>query len=327
MWKNFLLLLLLLAFCTAGCQKHEVEKTSGAAYQVVDSQGTVIKFSQKPQRIMTTHFNLDNIVMGLVDEERVVALSKSMYDASVSYISTEAIKKPTKLNYDFSSEQVLALKPDLIIARESTGENRIQTYRGMGIPVYVVSNANNVEEIKKQIQDIGQAVGEKEHADKLLQKMQKQLDYIKNKVDSAGVKPKSVMLVSKMNHNYGGKGSFLDEMCHYAGVKNAPAEIGVLNGQLMDKEVMLRAAPDYFLLSLSWELKHDNKDGYKKEFLEDPALANLEAVKNNHVCYLKDKYLYASNQNCVWAIRKIPILLMEIYFLMKRKFFLRDISK
>lgn len=101
MWKNLLLLLLLLAFCTAGCQKQYVEKTSGAAYQIVDSQGNVIKFAQKPQRIMTTHFNLDNIVMGLVDEERVIALSKSMYDASVSYISTEAIKKPTKLNYDF----------------------------------------------------------------------------------------------------------------------------------------------------------------------------------------------------------------------------------
>ena len=173
MWKNLLLLLLLLAFCTAGCQKQDVEKTSGAAYQVVDSQGTVIKFAHKPQRIMTTHFNLDNILMGLVDEERVIALSKSMYDASVSYISTEAIKKPTKLNYDFSSEQVLTLKPDLIIARESTGENRIQTYRAMGIPVYVVSNANNVEEIKKQIQEIGQAVGESERADKLLQKMQK----------------------------------------------------------------------------------------------------------------------------------------------------------
>ena len=217
MWKNLLLLLLLLAFCTAGCQKQYVEKTSGAAYQVVDSQGNVIKFAQKPQRIMTTHFNLDNIVMGLVDEERVIALSKSMYDASVSYISTEAIKKPTKLNYDFSSEQVLALKPDLIIARESTGENRIQTYRAMGIPVYVVSNANNVEEIKKQIQEIGQAVGESERAEKLQQKMQTQLDYIKSKVDSASMKPKSMMLVSKMNHNYGGKGSFFDDMCHFAG--------------------------------------------------------------------------------------------------------------
>ena len=154
MWKKLLMLLLLLAFCTAGCQNQAVDTNSGVAYQAVDSQGTVIKFAQKPQRIMTTHFNLDNILMGLVDEERVIALSKSMYDASVSYISTEAIKKPTKLNYDFSSEQVLALKPDLIIARESTGENRIQTYRAMGIPVYVVSNANNVEEIKKQIQEM-----------------------------------------------------------------------------------------------------------------------------------------------------------------------------
>ncbi len=186
-----------------------------------------------------------------------------------------------------------------------------------------MSNANNVEEIKKQIQEIGQAVGESERAEKLQQRMQTQLDYIKSKVDSASMKPKSVMLVSKMNHNYGGKGSFFDDMCHFAGVKNAPAEIGVLNGQLMDKEVMLRANPDYFLLSLSWELKHDNKDGYKKEFLEDPALANLEAVKNNHVCYLKDKYLYASNQNCVWAIKKIANLAYGNIFTDEEEVFLK----
>lgn len=324
MWKNLLLLLLLLAFCTAGCQKQYVEKTSGAAYQVVDSQGNVIKFAQKPQRIMTTHFNLDNIVMGLVDEERVIALSKSMYDASVSYISTEEIKKPTKLNYDFSSEQVLALKPGFNHRpREPQVKIAYRPIAPMGIPVYVVSNANNVEEIKKQIQEIGQAVGESERAEKLQQRMQTQLDYIKSKVDSASMKPKSVMLVSKMNHNYGGKGSFFDDMCHFAGVKNAPAEIGVLNGQLMDKEIMLRAAPDYFLLSLSWELKHDNKDGYKKEFLEDPALANLEAVKNNHVCYLKDKYLYASNQNCVWAIKKIANLAYGNIFTDEEEVFLK----
>ena len=67
--------------------------------------------------------------------------------------------------------------------------------------------------------------------------------------------------------------------------------------------------------------------GIKKEFLEDPALANLEAVKNNHVCYLKDKNLYTSNQTAYGRLRRLPILLMEIYLLMKRKFFLRDISK
>ena len=52
-------------------------------------------------------------------------------------------------------------------------------------------------------------MGESERAEKLQQRMQTQLDYIKSKVYGARVKPKSVMLVSKMNHNYGGKGSFL----------------------------------------------------------------------------------------------------------------------
>lgn len=323
MWKKCIVLLLVLSFCIAGCQNQSGDEATAVGYQVVDSQGTVIKLAQKPKRIMTTHFNLDNILMGVVNQDRVVALSKTMDDAAVSYIDPEAIKKPAKLPYNFSLEQVLSLKPDLIIARESTGEDRIQAYRGMGIPVYVVGNANNVEDIKKQIQEIGQVVGEEESSDRLLQKMQKELAEIKNRVNSAGGESKSVMLVSKMNHSYGGKGSFFDDMCHYAGVQNAPADTGVFNGQLMDKEVMLRANPDYFLLSLSWELKHDNKDGYKKEFLEDPALSSLQAVKNEHVCYLKDKHLYASNQNCVWAIRKIANLVYGDIFSHEEERFLK----
>ena len=47
MWKTTDALLLL-AFCTAGCQKQYVEKTSGAAYQVVDSQGNVINCAKAP---------------------------------------------------------------------------------------------------------------------------------------------------------------------------------------------------------------------------------------------------------------------------------------
>ncbi len=323
MWKKWIVLLVVLSFGIAGCQNQGRDEVTAAAYQVVDSQGTVIRLAQKPRRIMTTHFNLDNILLGVVGQERVVALSKTMDDPAVSYIDPETIKKPAKLPYNFSLEQVLSLKPDLIIARESTGEDRIQAYRGMGIPVYVVGNADNVEDVKKQIQEIGKAVGEEENAARLLQKMQRELAAIQSRVKSAGGAGKSVMLVSKMNHSYGGKGSFFDDVCHYAGVRNAPADIGVFNGQLMDKEVMLRADPDYFLLSLSWELKHDNKDGYKKEFLEDPALAGLQAVKSNHVCYLKDKHLYASNQNCVWAIRKIASLVYGDIFPGEEETFLK----
>ena len=38
-------------------------------------------------------------------------------------------------------------------------------------------------------------MGESERAEKLQQRMQTQLDYIKSKVDSASMKPKSMMLV------------------------------------------------------------------------------------------------------------------------------------
>lgn len=86
MWKKCIVLLLVLSFCIAGCQNQSGDEATAVGYQVVDSQGTVIKLAQKPKRIMTTHFNLDNILMGVVNQDRVVALSKTMDDAAVSYI-------------------------------------------------------------------------------------------------------------------------------------------------------------------------------------------------------------------------------------------------
>ena len=126
-----------------------------------------------------------------------------------------------------------------------------------------------------------------------------------------------------MNHTYGGKGCMFDDMCHYANVKNAVAEIGVQNGQIISKEVMVKANSDFFLLSKSWELKHTNSSDYKEEFLNDPAFQSVKAAQTGQAIYFLDKYLYASHQNCVWAIMKIANAAYGDVFDLKEESFIK----
>lgn len=319
------LIFLFLLVLSAGCmnQKAQNQQTQGKGYEVVDDQKTVVKLPRKPQRIMTTHFHLDNMLLGVVPEERVVAVSDTMDDTGVSYSAPGQFAKPKRYHWDISFEQVIAFKPDLIIARPSIGEERIQSYRDMGIPVYVSAMPVSVKEIKQKITNIAAVCGEPENGARLNQKINMELKEIEKKIPSSVQFSKSCVLVSKMNPSYGGKGCAFDDVCTSAKVRNGIADLGVENGRLISKELMIKADPDYFLLSSGWEQKHPNESGNRDEFLLDPALKNLRAVREKHVLYIEDKYLYASNQNCIWAIRKLANLVYGNILSEEKEIFLK----
>ena len=118
-------------------EKIAVTNNLDTAYKVVDAQGSVIKMFEKLPKIMTTHFYLDAIALGIVPPERMIAISKTASDPAVSYMmkKTEKIQNHTS---EISLGTVVALSPDLIITREGAGEEMIQSYRDLETPVFVV---------------------------------------------------------------------------------------------------------------------------------------------------------------------------------------------
>ncbi|WP_418627131.1 ABC transporter substrate-binding protein, partial [Anaerosinus sp.] len=176
----FIAFLFMTLFCVTACGK--VEKSSithpeQIAYEVVDDQGNAIKMLGKPQKIMTTHFYLDAMVLGIVPPERMVSISKTASDPAVSYMVKQAEKVQNHTS-EISLETVVALSPDLIITREGTGEEMVQSYRDLGIPVFVIKMPLTVEGIKQQIHLIAKIVGEPDRGNLLVDKMERQLETI-----------------------------------------------------------------------------------------------------------------------------------------------------
>ena len=229
-WKKRLLplggmLLVLVFVCMlSGCK--DVRKmsspqadTAGTAYEVTDVQGTVVSLPEKPHRILTLSMSTDEVVLGLVPPDHMVAVN-SLLDDPVSSNVVPLAKEVEGRVTDPTVEEIAAMKPDLVIVPDWGDITRVASLRDLGIPVVVCKGARNLEEIEATVRLIAQAVGEPARGEKLVQKMDDKLASITEQTSKIpdGEK-KTVVLISLMS-TYGGSGSSFDDACKYAGVIN-----------------------------------------------------------------------------------------------------------
>lgn len=299
------IILLVISIMLTGCGAHMPQQAAAPqSYQVQDDYGNTIVLKEKPKRIMTTHIYLDNIVLGLVEPERMLSVSKNMDSDSKSFHNAGVKLIANKITMP-GLEAVLALKPDLFIVHDLIGEDKIKTYREMGIPVYVVKIPTDIKAVQHEISKLAQLVGEKQRGEVLLEKMNKQLSRIEANIPKDVQFSKSVVLVAANHAFYGGKGCMYDDVCKYAKVKNGIADLGVENGQTVSKEIMIEINPDYFFLTKSWNKDKASDEKLLQEFLADKSLQDLQAIKQKHIALIDEKYIFAGHQNCVWSVQQL----------------------
>ena len=317
------IILLVMSMMLAGCSAHLPQQPAApGSYQVQDDYGNTLVLKEKPKRIMTTHIYLDNIVLGLVEPERMLSVSKNMDSETKSFHNAGVKVIANKITMP-GLEAVLALKPDLFIVHDLIGEDKIKSYRDMGIPVYVVKIPTDIKAVQHEIRKLAQLVGEEQRGQLLLEKMNKQLTRIEANIPQNIQFSKSVVLVAANHAFYGGKGCMYDDVCKYAKVRNGIADLGVENGQTVSKEVMIEINPDYFFLTKSWNKDKASDDKLMREFLADKSLQDLQAVKKRQIALIDEKYIFAGHQNCVWSVQQLAHAVYGDVVAMEREEFLK----
>lgn len=280
------------------------DKTEEGAYQVTDVQGTVVTMKAKPERILTLSFDTDGIVLGLVPPEKMVASSTILEDPDCSNVR-HLTKRIDKKVIAPSVEEILSLKPDLVIVSDWGSIEQVANLRDLGLPVVVVKGAKNIEEIKENVLMIARAIGEEDKGVALVAKMDAKLAEIGEKVAKIpDSERKRVVLLSLMK-TYGGIGCTFDDACRYAGVRNGMAEAGIHKGQPLTKEMLLAIDPD--ILFLPSYTNHGTIDvkSYRDQYLDDPALRPMKAIQNHAFAYPREGYLYNCSQDIVFAVQEI----------------------
>ena len=307
-----------------GCIDLSKDPTGG--YQVTDVEGTVVTFKHKPQRILTVSAGTDELMLGLVEPERMAAINESLADREHTNIPWVCDWIPTVIPRSPSVEQIAALHPDLVVVTPWMPRENIDAIRELNVPVVVCKSAATMEDIHDNIRLYAAAVGETERGEKLIGMMEEKLAEIRTKVAAVPEekKHKSIALISIMV-NYGGAGCTFDELCRCTDSINAKAAAGNRMGQEMTKEQLVAANPDYLFFP-SYEDGATNEENYGRQYLEDPSLAQMTAVRERQIGHPWARYVYNLSQNIVYGIQETAWILYGDEFKQSRHEFLTAVE-
>ena len=304
-------MLFLLALCllAAACGPGMVENKSGEFHAVTDVRGDAVKIPAKPKRILTVTTGTDEVLLGLVETERIVAVNENFIDPKWSNVSALAQKIPNRIIRNPAVETIAALKPDLVLVQQWIPLEKVAALRDLGIPVVTCKTPKNFADVRETIRLIAAAVDENERGETLVKRMDEELAALSARIDKVAPEKKgaTVALVSIMPA-YGGAGCMIDDVLGYAGARNAKALAGNKSGEAMTKEQFIACNPDYIFLP-SYDDPETKEQKYGAEYMSDPALQVMKAVKGGHVRYPWAHYIYNISQNVVFGVQEAAYIL------------------
>lgn len=305
MKKIFCLLLLLLLLVT-GCGQDSGgnDADAGGSYKVTDEHGTVTTFKQAPQKVLTLALSSDGIVMGLGMEDKLVAVNYLADDPVSSNLVEQAKKIHHKIKNP-SAEEVLALKPDVVFAYDWSDMNRVENLRNLGMNVIVLKGPATIEDIRQNVRTIAKAMHADSKGEELVKLMDSKLAQVKQQVAALKLQQKKKIVLVSLMSSYGGEGCIFDDMCKEAGVINGVSAAEIKNGQQVTKEMLVKIDPDLLIMPVYND--HGNFDikKYNQDFLEDPSLQTMRAIKNKQLFYPNEGYIYNCSQDVVFGVQEI----------------------
>jgi iron complex transport system substrate-binding protein len=279
-----MLILLLALGSLAGCSEKKDQtkenktgnKTEQAAFPVTikDGQGNNVVIKKKPERIVSLIPSNTEIAFALGLGKEVVGVSD--YD---NY--PKEVTKIEKIGgQEFNLEKIISLKPDLVLAHASSALNSaagLKQLRDSGIPVLVVNDAQNFDQVFNSIEMIGKATGETKKADETIKGMKDKLAEIKSKAKTIKEKKKVLIEVSPAPDIYTpGKNTFMDEMVSTINADN------IANDQQgwvkIDQEAMIKRNPDVIVTTYGYYVKNP-----AEQVINQKGWENVNAIKNKQV--------------------------------------------
>lgn len=196
---------------------------------------------ERPRRVVSLNLCADQLVVLLVEPERIAALSKLAGDATISHVAPVASAYPSVQPH---AENVLALHPDIVLAGRYTAKPAVDFIKSKGVRVVTLSLLSNFEAIREQTRMVGKALGVPERAEALIAKMDAVLDA---EVSDATATPRPVALSWQPGGFTAGGGTLTDAVFDAAGFDNLAALRGLNGYGYLTLETVVAGRPDVLI--------------------------------------------------------------------------------
>ncbi|MEW2423097.1 heme/hemin ABC transporter substrate-binding protein [Streptomyces nigra] len=213
---------------------------------VTSADGRKVRVAEA-KRVVPLSGSLSEIVFTLGLGDRVVAR-----DVTATFAQAAKLPLVTR-GHDVSAESVLSLRPDLVVAEESSGPaEAMDQIRAAGVPVLVVAPAQGLADVAPRIRAVAGALGVAEAGERLVERSEDRIAAVRKQVPRQGTEPRVAFLYlrgSASVYLIGGRRSGATSLIEAAGAVDAGAESGLTKDfTAITDEALAKAAPDAILV-------------------------------------------------------------------------------
>ncbi len=202
--------------------------------------------AEPPQRIVSLNLCTDQLLMALVQPGRIASitwLSRSEGDPALLPL---AQRLPANHG---GAEEILALRPDLVIAGRFTTVTTRALLRKVGVPLLEVDSANDWQGVRRITREVATAVGEVARGEDLLREMDAELAQLARRRPAV---PLRAIGWSGAGDDVPGRDTMFNTILETAGGVNLGAQAGAGS---FDLEQVLRARPQVLLRGAAYGSK------------------------------------------------------------------------
>lgn len=221
----------------------------------------------RPQRIVSTNYCTDQMLLRLVEPERIVSLTYLSWDKDATPPEFQPILDRTPRNHGLA-EEVLMLEPDLVVGGAYSARFSNSLLQQLGRDLFLIQPENNFEDWYANVRRMGLAVGEPARADKLIADFRRELAAMQ-----AEIPPGEMPIYAdlQVNNWMPGKNTLYTAIVNAGGFRTAGETLGYSGYRGIPIEELIQI--DAALISTNL-----NKDGPKsmtRESLKHPLLRRM----------------------------------------------------
>ena len=194
-----------------------------------------------PQRIVSMNLCLDSVLLQLVPREHILALSQYARDPWRSSIADVARTLPYT---NETAEEVVALKPDLVLASRHSAIATRAALQRVGIRFELFEVPQSVAESFTQIRRVAALLQRQAQGEALISR-------IERAIDAARPAPGAPVLTAAIYQPGGlssGPETVTGELMRIVGLDNIAARYGVTTYRPLPLEALVRSPPDILLV-------------------------------------------------------------------------------
>ena len=271
-----------------------------AGIHITDGLGREVNLSGPAQRVVSLAPSNTEILFAIGAGPQVVGrdhlsdypdVAKSVTDIGSTY---EAL----------NTEQIVSLKPDLVLAAEVNRPEQVKSLEDLGLTVYYLKNPTTLEEMYHNLEIVAQLTGHASEAASLIDSLKARVAAVDAKIAPINSRPSvfyELDATDPAKPYTAGKDTFITLLIERAGGHNIAADLE--SYPQLSLEQIVASNPDFIILG-------DAAYGTTPESVAArPGWSNLNAVKNHRVVAFDDNLVSRPGPRLVDALETLAKLL------------------